>query len=100
LTPASQCGYPQFAHPAVADLGTGERWRIPMNSEKVCCNCGHKISIVDGDGYIVAICTYRHEILGYVGCVSGKCKHWSDRKDIAIDDLLGLKKMAKEKRNG
>lgn len=73
---------------------------MKAKSEKVCCNCSHNLRVADSDGDIVTICTFRHEILLYVQCMTGKCKHWSSKSMVSADDLEIANSILKEISNG
>ena len=53
-------------------------------NEKVCCNCRHNIRKKDKDGRIECECDIDNSYIGYVQCMSYKCRHWAkDKKEKA-----------------
>ena len=48
-------------------------------TEKVCCNCRHNIR-KDVDGRIKCECEIDKSYIGYVQCMTYKCKHWAKDK--------------------
>ena len=59
-------------------------WRKARMNEKVCCNCRHNIRKKDKDGRIECECDIDNSYIGYVQCMSYKCRHWAkDKKEKA-----------------
>ena len=49
--------------------------------DKVCCNCRHNIRKKDKDGRIECECDIDNSYIGYVQCMSYKCRHWAKEKE-------------------
>ena len=51
-----------------------------MSENRVCCNCRHNIRIKEVDGRIKCECDIDHSYIGYVACMTYKCRHWTKEK--------------------
>lgn len=47
---------------------------------KICCTCRHNIR-KDKDGRIECECEITKQYIGYIQCMTSRCKHWSKETD-------------------
>ena len=54
--------------------------RVPVEKQRVCCNCRRCERVTDKNGHTTLRCLYDGSYICYLECFAGWCKHWAKER--------------------